>query len=236
MSFPMKGSREKLAEMGAHCAAFVECRTIAVGVATSSTRFSRKCAGLLAGTRSTAIQVEIPNPIVRRAAVPHPSLRVAEQFPNRILGMRERVFGNLAGFRIEPPEHIHVIRRIPDVVIRVDPDSIWKYVFAARQVVFLERFSLRVKPADLAILKFAKPHDATRIEFDSPLVPVLCRNVPLLDLERLPIHFSDLARAWIRKPDISVLVRFESVRVIRDAPEIRKFSCLRIQPAQGISS
>ena len=113
--------------------------------AAAHERFRRNCEILLAGTGSPAGQVKVANPVVRRTAVPHAPLRVEEQFPNRIFRVRERIFGNLAGFRVQSAEHIHVIRRVPDIVIRIDTNTIWEYVLAAGQVVFLERLGFRTE-------------------------------------------------------------------------------------------
>src|SRR5262245_24364662 len=59
-------------------------------------------------------QVEIADAVVGGRAEPHAALIVEEEVAHGILRARHRILDHLAGRRIEPPDHVHVFRRVPD--------------------------------------------------------------------------------------------------------------------------
>src|SRR5258707_8152777 len=69
-------------------------------------------------------EIEIPDLVVRRRAEPHPPLVVHEEVAQRILGVGERIFDDLAGVGVEAPNHVHVFGRVPDLAVAIDAERI----------------------------------------------------------------------------------------------------------------
>jgi hypothetical protein len=112
-----------------------------------------------------ARQIEVTHLVIRRRAVPHVSLRISEEFSNRILRVREGIEGDLAGFLIQMSKHILIERGIPDVIVRIDPKSIGSWAKTG-QLVFFEHLCFGIEPIDLARVVLANPNNLVRINFD----------------------------------------------------------------------
>src|SRR5450759_159931 len=76
---------------------------------------------------SASIQIgwdEVSHLIIRSGAVPHAALRVEEELFHRVFRVGVGEFSHLPRFGIEAADDVHLVGRIPDVVITVDPQRV----------------------------------------------------------------------------------------------------------------
>src|SRR6266849_8843426 len=79
---------------------------------------------LFAGALVCSREVEIAYPVVGGRAEPDPPLRVQEKFPHHGLGMREGIFHDLAGARIQMANQILLGGCVPNRIVLIDRDGI----------------------------------------------------------------------------------------------------------------
>src|ERR1700681_1523587 len=102
---------------------------------------------LLSGRLSRADlpgQIKIADFIIRRRAIPHPSLRIAEEFAHGELRMWKRIFDHLPRFCIESPNHVHIVRVVPKITVSIEAQRIGTRI-PAWQWKFLEGLSLGIE-------------------------------------------------------------------------------------------
>src|SRR5262245_20259026 len=98
--------------------------------------------------RRSLRQIEISDAVVRRRAEPHAAFVVEEEVAHAVLGARQRIFGHFAGVRIEPPDDVHVLGGVPDLLLGIDPERLGRR-FRAGQPESLEGLSLGIGTAGL---------------------------------------------------------------------------------------
>src|SRR5690242_19844654 len=106
--------------------------------------------------------------------------------------MRVGEFSDLTGFGIEAADDVHLVGRIPDVVIAVDPERVGSRSRPG-QVVFLENLRLWIEPADLAALILGVPDDPVIVNFDAPRPAALGGWRPSSYLARVRIDHADFS-------------------------------------------
>src|SRR5580692_9471564 len=99
--------------------------------------------------------------------------------------MWKRILDNFSCLGIKPPDHIQVVRGIPDAVVRADSDRIWKRIHSSRDVILLKGFRLGIEAADLSLLEFAEPDSSIRVDRDSTFVRVEGWRHPLRHFQGL---------------------------------------------------
>src|SRR3979490_706813 len=101
---------------------------------------------------------KVANFIVEGCAVPHPPLRVREEFPNAISRIGEWKFNNRARLGIQAPKNVVIIRAVPNKVVAIDTNSVRRWVRVGQRV-FLEGFCFRVEAANLTRPPLTKPYE-----------------------------------------------------------------------------
>ena len=98
----------------------------------------------LPGGRTAALpcQIKIADFVVGGSAVPHPALRIAEEFADGGLGMRERILDDVSRSRIEASDQVHVVRVVPKITVGIETQAVGTRI-RARQRKFLEGLRLR---------------------------------------------------------------------------------------------
>src|ERR1700682_6101511 len=99
-------------------------------------------------------QIKIADFIIRRRAIPHPSLRIAEEFAHGELRMWKRIFDHLPRFCIEAPNYVHIVRVVPKITVSIEAQRIRTRI-PAWQWKFLEGLRLGIELQHLAAAKFA---------------------------------------------------------------------------------
>ena len=179
-------------------------------------------------------QVEITDLIVGGAAKPHTFLRVEEEFPHGVFRLRKWILDDIPGLRIEATDYVHVIRRIPNIVIRIYPDGVGRGL-GPGQIIILEFASFRIESCNLARREHANPHRAIAIYFQAPRKSARIRDIPLGDLLGLPINFTN-PFARLSEPDVTVAVGSNLIGASDLIPIVRELACLRIKPAKRFSA
>src|ERR1700736_4328313 len=71
---------------------------------------------------------EITDFVVEWCAEPYPPLRIRDKFAHTVARKRKRELDNRTRLWIQAPEHIVVVRAVPDKVIAIDSDCIGRRV------------------------------------------------------------------------------------------------------------
>src|ERR1700676_2155517 len=138
---------------------------------------------LLAGRLRRATlpcQIKIAYFVIRRRAIPHPALRIAEKFAHGKLRMREWIFKHLPRFWIEAPNYIHIMGIVPKITVSIETQRI-RTGIPAWQWKFLEGLRLGVELQHLAAAKFAGIDHAVGPNFHPSRVCIRRWRGPLCD-------------------------------------------------------
>src|SRR5215472_3261633 len=163
--------------------------------------------------RGDLSQIKVPNSVVRRRAEPEPALGVARELAHRVLRVRHRELGDLAGCRVEPAEYVHPFGGVPDLVIGIDAERVRRGLLAGQRE-FLEALGLGIELADLAGLELGEPDEALLVDLDAARETGRGRRLIFGDLERLGVDLADAAiTPQFREPDITGLVDGDAVGI-----------------------
>src|SRR5271170_6892953 len=69
-------------------------------------------------------QIEVTDLVIWVGAIPHPSLRIAEELPHGEFRMREGILGHLPCLRIKASYHVHVMGVVPEITVQVKTKGI----------------------------------------------------------------------------------------------------------------
>src|SRR5579863_724770 len=120
----------------------------------------------MAGSSAASRQGEIADLVIGWRSVPHPALRIAEEFANRVFRVREWIFNRLARPGIKAAEYVHVVRGIPDVIVGIDTETIGGRL-RSWQWIFREGLRFWIKSSHLPGVEFAKPDDSIGSNFQA---------------------------------------------------------------------
>ena len=95
----------------------------------------------------TCSQMDISNLEVRLRPIPNSSLCILEQIPRVLLPVWRRVFGELTGFRVEATDDVRVHGCIPNIVVVIYSDSVWRR-HRSRNLEHLKRLGLRIETCE----------------------------------------------------------------------------------------
>src|ERR1700694_4608411 len=85
------------------------------------------------GRAALAGQIKIADFIIRRRAIPHQSLGIAEEFAHGELRMWKRIFDHLPRFCIEAPNYVHIVRVVPKITVSMEAQRIQTGIPASRE-------------------------------------------------------------------------------------------------------
>src|SRR5712671_7446981 len=104
------------------------------------------------GRAVLAGQVKVADLVIRRRAIPHPALGIAEEFPHGEFRVWDWILDHLPCPRVKAPNDVHVVGVIPEISVSIKTQRVrtgiragqWKFLKSLRLGVELQHLAAGV--------------------------------------------------------------------------------------------